>query len=196
MSPETILDIRRIILAEPAVSELKWVTGRNAGRFRFVEAEMVIRVDDLARAEATTRRIETGIRQAVSNVERVLIHAEPMERTHLRYALPLANPGGAISEHFGEAPYFGLVTVRLADGVVEERKVLTNPYLEEGKAKGIRVAEWLVVEKADVILLKESLRGKGPVYVFRDAGIELRQTDAGALDEALQAQLVRQEEDL
>lgn len=196
MSPETILDIRRIILAEPAVSELKWVTGRNAGRFRFVEAEMVIRVDDLARAEATTRRIETGIRQAVSNVERVLIHAEPMERTHLRYALPLANPGGAISEHFGEAPYFGLVTVRLADGVVEERKVLTNPYLEEGKAKGIRVAEWLVVEKADVILLKESLRGKGPVYVFRDAGVELRQTDAGALDEALQAQLVRQEEDL
>jgi len=79
--------------------------------------------------------------------------------------------------------------------VVEERKVLTNPYLEEEKAKGIRVAEWLVVEKADVILLKESLRGKGPVYVFRDAGVELRQTDAGALDEALQAQLVRQEED-
>jgi predicted Fe-Mo cluster-binding NifX family protein len=153
-------------------------------------------VHDLARAEGVTRRIETEIRQAVSHIDRVLIHAEPMERTHLRFAVPLAGPYGPLSEHFGEAPYFALVTVRLAEGAVEERRTLTNPYLEEEKAKGIRVAEWLVAQKADVILLKESLRGKGPVYVFRDAGIELRQTDADALDEALDAQLTKQEEDL
>ncbi len=41
------------------------------------------------RAEATTRRIETQIREAVPYVDRVLIHAETMERTHLRYAVPL-----------------------------------------------------------------------------------------------------------
>ncbi len=196
LSPDAILEIRRVILNEPAVSELKWVTGRNAGRFRFVEADVVVRVHDLARAEGVTRRIETEIRQAVSHIDRVLIHAEPMERTHLRFAVPLAGPYGPLSEHFGEAPYFALVTVRLAEGAVEERRTLTNPYLEEEKAKGIRVAEWLVTQKADVILLKESLRGKGPVYVFRDAGIELRQTDADALDEALDAQLTKQEEDL
>ena len=37
----------------------------------------------------------------------------------------------------------------------------------------------------DVVVVKESLRGKGPVYVFRDAGIELRQTDVGTLTEAI-----------
>ncbi len=121
LDADTLLQIREIIAAEPAVAELKWVTGRNAGRFRFVETEVTLRVRELERAEAATRRIEAQIRQAVPHVERVLIHAEPMERTHLRYAAPLADPGGALSEHFGEAPYFALVTVRLADGAVEGR---------------------------------------------------------------------------
>jgi cation diffusion facilitator family transporter len=185
----TLLEIREVILAEPAVSALKWVTGRSAGRFRFVEAEVALRVHDLEKAEAATRRIEAEIRQAVPHVERVLLHAEPTERTHLRYAVPLADPVGTISDHFGEAPYFALVRVRLADGAVEERQVVANPYREEERAKGIQVAEWLVAQKADVVLLKESLKGKGPLYVFGDAGIELHQTTAGTLDHAIAAQL-------
>jgi divalent metal cation (Fe/Co/Zn/Cd) transporter len=83
LDPDTILRIREIIAAEPVVAELKWVAGRNAGRFRFVEAEVTLRVRDLEKAEATTRHVETQIRQAVPYVERVLIHAEPMERTYL-----------------------------------------------------------------------------------------------------------------
>ncbi|MGD8968395.1 MAG: cation diffusion facilitator family transporter [Anaerolineae bacterium] len=186
LDPDTLLRIRRIILDEPAVAELAWVTGRNAGRFRFVEAELTLRIRDLAKAEAITRRIEEQIDQAVPYVERVLIHAEPMERTHLRYAAPLAGPGGALSEHFGEAPTFALVTVRLRDGAVTERRTLANPYLEEDRAKGIRVAEWLVEQKVDVVFLREGLRGKGPVYVFGDAGVEMRETEASTLDEAVE----------
>ena len=36
-----------------------------------------------------------------------------------------------------------------------------------------------------MVLVKESLRGKGPVYVFRDAGIELRQIESDTLAEAI-----------
>jgi len=185
LDPDALLRIRQIIIAEPTVAELKWVTGRNAGRFRFVEAEVTLRIRDLGKAETATQRIETQIRQAVSHVERVLIHIEPMKRTHLRYAVPLADPGGTLSQHLGEAPYFALVTVRLADGTIEEQQVLVNPHLEQEKAKGIRVAEWLIVQKVDVILLKESLRGKGPVYVFGDAGVEMEKTGMATLSEAL-----------
>jgi cation diffusion facilitator family transporter len=187
LDAEAILEIRRVIAADPAVSELKWVTGRNAGRFRFVEAEVTMRVHDLDKAGAATRRMEAGIRKSVPYIERVLIHAEPMERTHLRYALPLADPGGTLSEHFGDAPYFALARVRLSDGTIEERQAITNPYVEEVKAKGIRVAEWLVAQKVDIVVVRESLRGKGPVYVFRDAGVELLQTAAGTQDEVLAA---------
>jgi cation diffusion facilitator family transporter len=185
LSTETLLRIRDIIAAEPTVANLKWVTGRNAGRFRFVEAEVALRIHELEKAEATTRRMEAEIREAVPHVDRVLIHAEPVERTHLRYAAPLADPAGALSEHFGEAPYFGLVTMRLADWAVEEQEVLSNPYQLVEKAKGIKVAEWLVGLNVDLVLIKESLRGKGPVYVFGNAGVEMQETGAPTLSEAL-----------
>lgn len=185
LDPDTLLQIREIILAEPTLSELKWATGRNAGRFRFVEAEITLRVRELEQAEAATRRIEERIREAVPYVDRVLIHAEPMKRTHLRYAVPLNDTAGTLSEHFGEAPYFALVTLRLADGAIEEQQIVANPHKAVEKAKGIWVAEWLVDQKVDVVLLRESLRGKGPVYVFGDAGVEVRETDATTLEEAL-----------
>jgi predicted Fe-Mo cluster-binding NifX family protein len=84
-----------------------------------------------------------------------------------------------------------LVRVHLADGLIEEQQIVANPYLKEEKARGIRVAEWLVAQKVDVVLVRESLRGKGPIYVFRDAGIELRQTDANTLSKSMEAQWVK-----
>lgn len=186
LEPDTLLKVREIILAEPTVVDVKWVTGRNAGRFRFVEAEIVFRVRDLEKADAAAERIEARIREEVPFVERVLIHAEPVARTHLRYAAPLLDPAGTLAQHFGEAPYFGLVTVRLTGNVIEEQQVLTNPHHELEKAKGIRVAEWLVEHKVDVVLVKENLEGKGPVYVFGDAGVEMRETEAETLSEAIE----------
>jgi len=185
LDAETLREIRETIAAEPTVVEVHWVTGRNAGRFRFVEAEVALRVRELEKAEMVTRRIETRIREACPHVDRVLIHAEPVQRTHALYAVPLANVEGSLSDHFGEAPYFALVKVRLADGTVEAQQVLANLFLDVEKAKGIQVAEWLVSQKVDVVLLRQMLQHKGPVYALRDAGIELRQTDATTLAEAI-----------
>ncbi len=60
--------------------------------------------------------------------------------------------------------------------------------MEAEKAKGIRVAEWLAEQKVDVVVLREELRGKGPVYVFGDAGIEMQQTDTRTLAEVIDMQ--------
>jgi cation diffusion facilitator family transporter len=185
LDADTLLVIREILEAEPTVAEVKWATGRNAGRYRFVEAEVALRVQDLTKAEAATRHMEAEIRKAVPYVERVLIHAEPVQRTHMRYAVPLADANGTVSEHFGESPYFALVRVRQADAAIEEQQILSNPFLQEPRAKGLRVAEWLVAHKTDVILLQESLQGKGPMYAFGDAGVEVHSTNASALSEAI-----------
>jgi cation diffusion facilitator family transporter len=188
LDADQLLAIREILAAEPSVTEVKWVTGRNAGRYRFVEAEVATRVRELGKAEGATRRMEAQIHQAVPYVERVLIHAEPAQRTYWRYAFPLADANGTLSEHFGEALYYALVQVRNADHVVEEQQILANPFLEEEKAKGIRVAEWMVGQKADVVVLKEDLGGKGPVYVFGNAGVEMRMTSSHTLAEAIAEQ--------
>ena len=194
LDPETLAQVRRIIEADPAVVRVESLTGRNSGRYRFLEAEVALRVGDLTKAHAVSQRIERAIREQVPFVERVLIHYEPVVRTRIRYAIPLTNPHGRVSEHFGEAPYFALVTVRLADGTVEKQEVVPNPHREVEKAKGIRVAEWLVGQKVDVVLLKESLHGKGPEYVFADAGVDMVLTEAETVGEAIQdAERKRQE---
>ena len=76
--------------------------------------------------------------------------------------------------------------MRLADGAVAKQEVVPNPHRHVEKAKGIRVAEWLVAQKVDVVLLKESLHGKGPEYVFADAGVEMVLTEAETVGEAVQ----------
>jgi cation diffusion facilitator family transporter len=189
LEAEHLLAIREALAAEPTVTEVKWVTGRNAGRYRFVEAEVALRVQGLDRAEAVTRRMEAKVREAVPHIERVLIHPEPAQRTHRRYAAPLADADGTISKHLGEASYFGFVRVRKVDQAIIERQIVPSPPLHEGKGRGIRMAEWLVGNKIDTVLLAEDLHGKGPAYVFSDAGIEVRKTDAHTLGESIAEQL-------
>ena len=172
LDAETLNRVREIIEAEPSVADLKSLTGRNAGRYRFLEVEVTLRVQDLDRAHAVTRRMEQAVRAEVPHLERVLIHAEPLARTELRYAVPLGDASGTVSPHFGEAPFFALLTVHTADGTVARQEVLPNPHTDVAKAKGIRVAEWLIQQRVDIVLLKESLQGKGPEYVFGDAGVE------------------------
>jgi cation diffusion facilitator family transporter len=181
----TLNRVREIIDSEPGVAEVKWITGRNSGRFRFIEAEILLRFHDLEKAHATTNRIEQRIRESVRYVDRVLVHTVPLERTHARYAVPLSDLNGTVSDHFGEAPYFALLTLALVDGQVEQQQIVTNPHTALAKGKGIRVAEWLVDQKIDTVLLRENLQGRGPTYVFRDAGVDMVPTMAGTLEEAL-----------
>lgn len=136
-------------------------------------------------AHDVSQRIEKAIRAEVPHVERALIHYEPAVPRLRCYAFPLATPAGILSEHFGEAPYFALVGLKLSDGEVEEQVIIQNPFREISKAKGIRVDEWLISQKMDWVMLKEVLQGKGPGYVFADSGAEIIYTNAGSVSSAL-----------
>ena len=189
LDAETLGQVRAIVLADPAVTEVRSLVGRNAGRYRFLEADVALRVESLEKAHAVSQRLEKSVRDKVPHVERVQIHYEPQMRTHLRFAVPLEDVVGAVSQHFGEAPYFALVTVHTADGKLERQEVVANPYRDMEKAKGIRVSEWLVSLKIDLVLLRESVQGRGPAYVFADAGVEVRLTQAATLSEAIAEQV-------
>lgn len=119
-------------------------------------------------------------------MERVLIHYEPQVREHIRIAVPLSDTAGYVSAHFGEAPHFAMVLFRRSDGEIEKQEIVNNPHTGVVKAKGIRVAEWLVNQKVDIVVVKEDLQGKGPAYVFADAGVELRRSSASELTEVME----------
>jgi cation diffusion facilitator family transporter len=179
---QTLMKIRAIVEAEPTVSAVKAVTARNSGRYLFVEVDVTLRITDLKRAHQASELMEKKIREAVPHVDRVLIHYEPQIRTKIRYVLPLANAKGEISIHFGEAPFFSLVEIDLQRKAVSRRDVLANPYRDLTKGRGLRVAEFLLGHKPDVVLTRENLSGKGPGYAFADAGVETVQIEAESLD--------------
>jgi predicted Fe-Mo cluster-binding NifX family protein len=189
LDPETLNQVRRILQADPAVVEVCSLAGRIAGRYRFLETAVTVRVHNLEKAHVLSQRLEKAIRDQVPHVERVLIHYEPQTHTHWRYAAPLADMQGAIGDHFGEALYFALVTVRAADGQIERQEVLANPHQHDEKGRGIHVATWLVGMHVDIVLVREDLTGKGPGYAFADAGVEVRRTEAATLAQALSAEI-------
>jgi cation diffusion facilitator family transporter len=175
---QTLDQVRSILEHHPMVVKVQSLIGRNAGRYRFLMVNLIMRTGDFQKAHQISESLESEIREKIPHVERVVIHYEPQPRTHTRIAFPLADPSGLISDHFGGSPYFALLTIRLADHRVEKQEVIENPHLNVDKAKGIRVAEWLVHQKVDQVVMREDLSHKGPGYVFGNAGVTMAITKA------------------
>jgi cation diffusion facilitator family transporter len=185
LSYETLTQVREVIASDPGVAEIRSLVGRNSGRYRFVEIEVSLRTRDLRKAHQISERIEAAVKQNIPRVDRVLVHYEPVRKETLRWAVPLESLDGAVSSHFGEAPYFALVDVKTETGELAGREVLANPYVEVQKQKGIRVAEFLIGQGIDGLALRESLEGKGPSYVLAEAGVEVVATEMEGLSQVL-----------
>jgi cation diffusion facilitator family transporter len=174
---QTLEIIRSTILRDPAVVDVRTLIGRNSGRYVFLEAEISLRASGLERAHQISQRIEREIKRAVPNVDHIVLHYEPPDTTRVRYVIALADRGGSISSHFGDAPYFGLADINTGSRDLERTEVITNPYQHVEKGKGLAVANYLVTYKPDIVVTREDLTGRGPGYVFADAGIKTVQTD-------------------
>jgi cation diffusion facilitator family transporter len=187
---ETLNQVKKILEDHPMVVKVNSLVGRSAGRFRFLQTNVILRTDDLEKAHQTSESLESEVREKIPHVERVVIHYEPEPRTHTRIAIPLTDREGSMSDHFGSSPFFALVVVRLEDGKEEKRDVIENPYREVGVAKGIRVAEWLVEQNTDLVVMREDLSRKGPGYVLANAGIKSNITSANTLEKAIEEALL------
>ena len=171
----TLAQIRDLLESEPLVSQVDSLAARSAGRYLFLEATLRLRTDDLATAHAASQHLETQIREAIPAMDRVSLHIEPRRRETIHVAVPLASPEGEISSEFGEAPHFGLAEIRATDGDVLRQLVLANPHVGIEKQKGILVAEWLVGQRIDVLITVRAVN-KGPSYVLREAGVDMRRS--------------------
>jgi len=184
---DTLEQIRLLLQGDPIVTNVVDVTGRNSGRYIFVEAVVRLRITDLHTAHLVNKRIEEKIRETVPKVDRVLIHYEPQNKTQLRYAVALNSSREEISPHFGESPYFALLDINLKERRLLRQEIVVNPHMDltKGKGRGINVSEFLLNHKPDIIVTRENLAGKGPGYAFANAGTEIMQTEATSLSKLL-----------
>lgn len=183
---ETLDRIRSIIRSDPMVKDIASITGRNSGRYIFVEAIVTMAESDFDRAHHASERIEAKIRGLVPNIERVLIHYEPENTTRLRYAVPLQDEAGTVSLHFGEAPHFAFIDFNVPAGRLERQEIVPNQAAGEDRRKGILVAKMLLARKPDVVLTRKEISDRGPECVLQAANIDVRRTDAGTIAEVVQ----------
>lgn len=53
---QTLDEVRKIIEAEPMVTKVNGLVGRNAGRFRFLQATVAVKTDDLKEAQKVSEK--------------------------------------------------------------------------------------------------------------------------------------------
>ncbi|MHC1770997.1 MAG: cation diffusion facilitator family transporter [Flexilinea sp.] len=183
---ETLSKVEKIIMDTPQVIELKALTGRNSGRFKFIEANIIIKTHNLDKAHFIADKIESQIKDEIKNIDQVLIQYEPLQKEEIIYALPLTDDQSSISAHFGEALFFMIVTFNVEEKIAAKKDIIDNPFSKIEKSKGILTAEFLVKNMVDFILVKKSfIDRKGPSYVFSDSNIEVIITDEDTPDGAL-----------
>jgi len=181
----TLEKMSQTVKTFPEVTELVSLTARNSGRYIFANIIVRLSLKKLKAAHETIDRIEQEIRRLIPFVEKVSVHYEPEVREYLRYAAMLADSDGAISDHFGAAPFVALWEKKTADGALLSREIMENPFSATEKGKGIRLAEFLAGRRIDILYSREVFSGKGPSYVFSDADIEIRPTDAATIGELI-----------
>lgn len=183
----TTLDkVKEIVLSEPRVAKVKTIWGRSSGRYKFIELVTALNVHDFKKAHLISEQIEQRIKQEIPHVDHILIHYEPISKNSLVYSAPLDTDKIAVSEHFGDAPYFYFIKLR-KDNYILEEKIISNPYATEKKGKGIKVGEWLIKNGVDIVVSRQKLEGRGPFYVLSDAGIEIITTRHKTITDIKQA---------
>ncbi|MEJ2428505.1 MAG: NifB/NifX family molybdenum-iron cluster-binding protein, partial [Deltaproteobacteria bacterium] len=100
-------------------------------------------------------------------------------------AIPLEEDKVSLSNHFGEAPFYYIAQMRERDRSIIEERILTNPYKNEEKGRGLKVSNWLLQQSVDTVYNSKSLDGKGPGYVLSDADVNIVITEANRLEDVL-----------
>jgi cation diffusion facilitator family transporter len=187
---ESLHRIREIASEIHGVRKIRTLKARSSGKFIFIEMEIGTDMRDLERAHQLSNRIEERIKSEIKNVDRVLIHIEPEETESTRYAVPCTDNHGLrsrVSEHFGEAEYFCIFSIRREDNDLADMMFLKNPFATLEKRKGLKAAELLVKNRIDKLITKESIAQKSAFYVLDDAYVESGETDASTIGEIVES---------
>ncbi|KAF5434027.1 Divalent metal cation (Fe/Co/Zn/Cd) transporter [Candidatus Methanophagaceae archaeon] len=186
---DSLHKIRELASEVHGVRKIHSLKARGSGKFIFVEMEIETSLRDLERAHLVSAKIEANIKSELKNVDKVIIHIEPVEKEFIRFAVPCTENEGMrskVSWHFGEAEYFCIFDIKAVDNELTDMRFVRNPFVALEKRKGLKVAELLVSHKIDKIVTKERIAKKSAFYVFDDAYVEFEVTDSDTLGELIE----------
>ena len=171
----TLDEIRKIMESHPDVAEVMEVGGRSSGRHKSVEISLQLHTRLLREAHETVSHLEEDILDRWPEIDKILIHYEPQEKETWRVAVPVEVVHGSkpdenakLSDHFGEAPYFAVLSKNMLTGKGCVETYMDNPFREIERQKGVKAAELLADHAVDeVITRRRTWLGKAPATLWK-----------------------------
>jgi cation diffusion facilitator family transporter len=192
---QTLDEIRRIMESHPDVTRIVTLGGRSSGRYKSVEVSLQMHTRLLQEAHEIVCHLEEEILDRLPEIDKIVIHYEPQQKETWRVAVPIESADGLkpdenarLSNHFGEAPYFAVLSKNAVTGEVSVETFLKNPFRDEQRHKGVRTAELLADHEIDEVTSRSSLAGKGSGYALEALQVLHSITSADVLPQ-IRAQL-------
>ncbi len=159
--------------AVPGVIGVHGMKIRRSGPLSFGEMHIEVEAGSpVEKAHAITEEVERRLKAECKQLEAMTIHVEPRKKDKLRVAVFIDKDEGLESKstpHFGSASHIAIIEID--KGAIKDWAVKTNPGKQLTKKKGITSADFLKVEKVDVLLAGEI--GEGPFHVLKDGIVEM-----------------------
>ena len=186
MSAEKLEAYSKMIARQPGVVRVKSIRGRNSGSFRFLDVDVGLKAHNVEQANDMASRIETRLKEDDTAVDTVFVHyTHELPRT-IRLLVPTDAAAERISTHFGKSTHLTILEYDTESKRCLDLTTQENPIREEGKGRGIKLAEYIIDKGIDVVCCKEDLHDKGPGLMFCRFGIDVRKTDEDELEALLQ----------
>jgi len=140
---------------------------------------------DTKRAHEITEKIDKELKREVKELDEFTVHVEPAQSEKLTIGIPVTEKRdlvSKISNHFGRAQYYLIVTIN--KGEIENVVTKENPYTQKEVRAGLAATKKILEDPIDVLITVQL--GEISFHALRDGFVEIYQTDADTAQEALQ----------
>jgi predicted Fe-Mo cluster-binding NifX family protein len=143
----------------------------------------------LSELEILKSNLSMEIKKKFPQIFKIIILTKPQEKRIVKIATPVEDDNGSksiIFDHYGESPYFALITFE--EGEVISLEIQANQFLKEEKRKGILISDWLNTEKIDKIYLKNELK-KGPYLILKTNLVQMEITQFETIEQIIENEM-------
>ncbi len=186
VSAEKLEAYSKTIARQPGVVRVKSVRGRNAGSFRFIDVDVGLKAHNVEQANDMVSGIETRLKEDDTAIDTVFVHYAHEWPRKILLLVPTDEAGKRISGSFGKSTHMTRLKYDTESKEYSDLMTEVNPFQQEDKHRGIKLAEHVIDKGIDAVCCKEDLREKGPGLMFHRFGIDVRKTDEDDLGALLQ----------
>lgn len=177
LDKEELEKIEKIIKNFPEVREIKYIRGREAGSFKFLEIELLVNNSSLREAHEIVDKIASQIKTQIPNIDSVFIHYEPIRQEGLKI--------GVLTDEQGEIKDFS-TSKNLKIFFIDENyvvKELSNTKIDSNEAD---VSKEAIKENLDMLISKNHPLDFKVRWDLARAGIIVWETEKNNFKKAIE----------